>query len=671
MARKTRRQKNRAQKRRSRSSRPIEIIRDPQPVELTSLSEFFATTFQQSSTVRRTNKVFDAVREQDWSTARRAVSMLFPSRVRNERQASQHTSALALRGMVRVAQDPGINLEDLAIDLFGEIQSTIPLASRRVIRDQVERSLYSIGQNLYEAGLSDSAYRVYHFLAPRSQELGFRRAATLCAGIVRTNQRRYEESRQLFACAIPTTDPEEFVRCLDDAHGSIADAGNGFAARSLVAHTYFSYVESHYDTDNRDEAADLIDEVLNVTQASIAQFPQAAQTPSLYFVDGLRAATVLLGRVHQAQPLLPGMSTHTVFRIGPYVYKAAAPRVSRDESWILNYFASIRSGRIAVRGWTDTLRGYSQNHAPVHRQLESARSLRLPLESMHLERIPSYVEELVGQGNVVNAYGALPGVTLRQALKEDPDPASLLEDAVDQLAIIHAVGPSHLLHKVPFICPRQDEDFVRSLTDRMAEGHGFVEEDRESVLQAYRTVAQRIGQRKSNVFVKDANPLNWIEKQGVTVPIDFESTQLDGPQYDLVKLFEHSTDMSDGVLFRFRFQGEKNPIESGTLTRLLDRYIESYNKAVTEFNTAVGSRYRHEPIEDREEFFQTYLWYVVDFALKSFHDRNYAHQEFAEDKRRWMVRGAYVCKLLSDMYAAVPEHDALNLICDTCLQYTD
>ncbi|MBD3318402.1 hypothetical protein GF342_00675 [Candidatus Woesearchaeota archaeon] len=351
----------------------------------------------------------------------------------------------------------------------------------------------------------------------------------------------------------------------------------------------------------------------------------------------LNAVRPLAEHVHQLSRILEGRTRHKVFSLGDHVYKLGENRMIENEHFMNRYFMFVRRGVIDTKGMFDNGTGTLERTEGLTDLMNDPPRIEIGENILRLahEWIPPHVAEFFQDEEVILCYGRLPGPHFRDFLLDDQS-AGRIEEAyrhgLYQLANIHAFGPQHLLESVPFAVVHDGKYYQSSTMKKMDEGEGFTSADKDRVRDAFSSVARMLDNRKVTTYVKDANPLNWIVRDNdprLMTAVDFESAQLAGPQYDLVKFLEHV-----------------QHLDQTTKSVLIAQYRGTYNDAVRRFNAQVPGRCHKQTIDDLKEFFLTYEAYVIDFVIKSVHDPNYAHPEFQSQKRDWMKRGVEATRQL-------------------------
>jgi hypothetical protein len=348
---------------------------------------------------------------------------------------------------------------------------------------------------------------------------------------------------------------------------------------------------------------------------------------SLLFV-GSKSVARLCDNLENIVIANQGRNRNLVFSLGDYIYKAGSYQDLNNETWITQYFRALRSGKIMLEGHTAGHQNINLDGKTATHDIAAAQSINIA-ETYHLmwrQSMPPQIRERFNQECIV-CYGTLPGSMIRDIMSgEDPESAGeAYLTAVSTLGVIHALGPKHLLEEVPFVHKPRAKDYQEHIVRCMRRGNGFTRADIDIARKAYSPIAQSLEKRKIDSYVKDANPFNWIAYQDdprTICAIDFETCQIAGPQYDLVKIIEHFDHLT-----------------SENKKQLIDAYVAIYNDVAKEFN-AVVPEICHKPyIDDHSEFMTTYVYYALDYYIKSYHNGNYESAEFLPQKFHWMNMG--------------------------------
>jgi tetratricopeptide (TPR) repeat protein len=516
---------------------------------------------------------------------------------------------------------------DGVIDTFEKYQNMLRdrISSNFVIYNLSDENIYRRTGDMASSARHYNQGRELYLSASLSATGDLRLLNALSVGTNYCREIQYDQAMHVFRRLINFTDKKDIVKKITQvqlAQVNLHKTATGkFEAMNLVKDFIFHTNAAVAASGNDEEQTTYFDYVLN----RLAPIWDSTTAFGSWLAEGLKTHTMLFSRSHETEQVLSEQSTHHVFSLDDYVYKASPEHAAINEVLIANYFVQIKQGVVELKAMLEQRIGHLvtdrvEVELPIGRKLFCTGGvLTVPRSAFAEKRVQN-----IPKDTVIACYGKLPGRTLRDILMDDTiDLESKMEPvvgAVGQLSILHALGPLHLLQDAKV--PRQDKEGMQKSYQSKRKYPGFSSNDWDTVIDAISPVLTTIDNRTIDSYVKDANPGNWIvpEVPFNITPIDFETTMIAGPQYDLVKLLEFS---------------DITPIRD----IFLERYLRMYNEYAQQFNRVVPKNKLKPIITDFQEFSTVYECYVIDHCIKSFHNPNYANDIFLPNKQFWTQRG--------------------------------
>jgi hypothetical protein len=334
------------------------------------------------------------------------------------------------------------------------------------------------------------------------------------------------------------------------------------------------------------------------------------------------------------QPQSRRRTSHTVIHIDEHVYKIGTPMDVLEEQLHMYY-------QVALNGSLPDKRIYLRPEGLFDfDQIPTNLSINLPRRLAQFVVMPPDLQEKLKCTGSLTAYERISGTPLDIILtsKDTLTKDISLSKTTEVLATLHALSPKHILEGTPFYTPPTACEYARRLKKITQKKYGFSCDDNKKILRASDIISRPMQNPLVTVAVKDANPGNWIIAfkedspqvvESVT-PLDFETTFVTAPQWDLVKLLDYF------------------PQSTQKSHKTLSNYITTYNQVAREVNESVPFVMQRDIIENHPSFHSSYELHVIDQSIKLFHREQYQEMSYVDMRMDWMQRGMDAIDWLND-----------------------